>query len=210
MPSVNSTTIVALAGIAGTAGAAALGMLGVIRAASINARAQHHVQDQQYRRQAYAACAAAFLARHDAAEVPMHVIRRGELPPEALRVRAQELADVHLALMEKVGAVTVEGPRAVAGSAENAAKQLAHWIGRLQSWADSDDPAAVAEDQYQYALVDQQYAEEAIERFTAASRRVLHPRDDRRPRRSPYQVFNGWQWNWSERRTRRLRANDGN
>ncbi|WP_329433218.1 hypothetical protein OG564_10810 [Streptomyces sp. NBC_01280] len=175
----NSTTLLALAGIGGTLFGAVVGAAGTLGSARITSRAQTGAEEQRARRQAYSACATAFLARRDAVAALLDVFRSDDFDAAAVRARLQEVDEQRDAVARAVGAVAIEGPHDVAHGAEWAAKTLELLAGRLRDWtaevAGGRDRDDLLRSQLQFAVRYQADTERMIDRFTAVCRRVLHP-----------------------------------
>src|ERR1700722_8112132 len=110
MTRVDSTTLLGLVGIAGTLLGTAIGARGATSAARVTSRGQAEVEEQRARRQAYAACSTALLARRDAAVALLNAFRDDDFDLAAAQARIQDLDDQRAIVARAVGAVVVEGP----------------------------------------------------------------------------------------------------
>jgi hypothetical protein len=179
MARVDSTTLLGVVGIAGTLLGAVAGAGGVLGAARVTSRGQAEVEEQRARRQAYAACSTALLARRDAAAALRGAFFEDGLSQPRAQARMTDLDDQRAIVARTVGAVAVEGPNEVASGAEHAAHAIEQLAGRLRDWvalvAGGEDRLSLAQSQGQYAHEDEHQAAEAVASFTAECRKVLHP-----------------------------------
>jgi hypothetical protein len=179
MARVDSTTLLGLVGIAGTLMGTAIGARGATSAARVTSRGQAEVEEQRARRQVYAACSTALLARRDAAVALLNAFFGDSLSQFEAQARMTDLDDQRAIVARAVGAVVVEGPYAVATSAEYAAHAIEQLAGRLRDWvasvAGGEDRLDLARDQGEFAHEDEHLAAEAVADFTAECRKVLHP-----------------------------------
>jgi hypothetical protein len=158
--------IAALLGVvvatAGTLGATVLGRSGQARS-----------QSQQFRREAYSACAVALMERRAAAEALQQAIADGrDAEAEAL---LREALALRSKVMQRVGAVSVEGPEWAAHHAATAAKCMDVWVGGL-GHALRRVESEERSQQLQFRYEDQSEAERFLDRFTTETTRVLHGR----------------------------------
>ena len=185
----DSTTLLGLVGVAGTLLGTAIGAGGVLGAARVTSRGQAEVEEQRARRQAYAACSTALLARRDAAIALLESFAYDDdFYLAVARARIQDLDDQRAIVARAVGAVVVEGPYTVANSAEYAAGNVEELVGRLRDWvssvADGQDRKELYLDQGRYGRDDQREVGQMIDRFAENCRKVLHPAEvERWPRR---------------------------
>ena len=180
----DSTTLVALAGIGGTLLGTAVGTGSTLGAAIVARRGQADLEDQKARRQAYSACSTNLLARRDGATALLDFLREDVFDQAAAQVRLQNLDEQRAAVAETVGAVAVEGPYAVAQSAEDAAYAIEVLAGRLRDWvADvvgGRDREELVQSQIRYAREDQSEMQKDVDHFTAECRKILHPAESGR------------------------------
>jgi len=91
----------------------------------------------------------------------------------------QNLDEQRDAVARTVGAVAVEGPDAVAGSAEYTARAIQELAGRLRDWLafvmGGEDREELVTTHGRYERDDERYAEQGVSTFTAECRAVLHP-----------------------------------
>jgi len=176
---VDSTTLLGLVGIAGMLLGTAVGAGGVLGAARVTSRGHAEVEEQRARRQAYGECSTSLLARRDSAVALLDALFGDDLDQPVAQARMQELDDQRATVARAVGAVAVEGPYAVATSAEYAAQAIEHLAGRLRDWvasiADGEDGRELVQSQGQFARDDELQIAEAVAAFTAKCRKVLHP-----------------------------------
>jgi hypothetical protein len=179
MTRVDSTTLLGLVGIAGTLLGTAVGAGGVLGAARVTSRGQAEVEEQRARRQEYGACSTALLARRDSTVALLDAFFGDDLGQPLAQARMQELDDQRATVARAVGAVAVEGPYAVATSAEYAAHAIEHLAGRLRDWvasvAGGEDRRELVQSQGQFARDDELQVAEAVATFTGECRKVLHP-----------------------------------
>lgn len=178
-------TLLGLAGIGGTLLGAAVGAGGTLGSARVTSRGQADVEEQKARRQVYSACATALLARRDAAVALLETFPEDSFDPAAVQVLLQSLDEQRDGVARAIGAVAVEGPERVAGSAEYAGHCIEQLASRLRDWlasiASGEDRETLIRSQLRYARDDQLIVGEDVDRFTAACRDVLHPAESRRP-----------------------------
>lgn len=181
----DSTTLLALAGIGGTLLGTAVGAGGTLGAARVTSRGQADLEEQKARRQAYSACATALLARRDAAVALLETFPEDVFDQAAAHVQSQNLDEQRAAVARAVGAVAVEGPYAVAHSAEYAAYAIEVLAGRLRDWVasvgGSQDRGELVQSQMRYGREDQRQVQQDVDDFTAECRKVLHPAEGGRP-----------------------------
>lgn len=192
----DSTTSLALAGIGGTLFGTAVGAGGTLGAARVTSRGQADLEEQKARRHAYSACATALLARRDAAVTLLETFPEDVFDQAAAQVQSQNLDEQRAVVARAVGAVAVEGPYAVAQSAECAAYAIEVLAGRLRDWVASvvggQDREELVQSQMRYSREDQRQVQQDVDDFTAECRKVLHPAEGgrptgwRRPRRYPW------------------------
>ncbi|MFJ6605102.1 hypothetical protein [Streptomyces lydicus] len=177
-------TQVALVGVAGTVLGALVGAGGAVRAAGVSTRGQSTLEDHKSRRTAYSACTTALLVRRDTVTALMDGMRSGELDLESAKAKLQQAQTMRADVMKTLGAVLVEGPEWPARSAETAARHLDVWLEGLAYWVSEGLPEDMHErDQWTPRQEERLLTEEALDRFAAACRRVLHPKDPRPVRR---------------------------
>ena len=91
----------------------------------------------------------------------------------------QDLDDQRAPVARAVGAVAVEGPYAVASSAQGAAYAIEELAGRLRDWvasvAGGDDREELVRSQGRFGRDDQREVVQMVDDFTAECRKVLHP-----------------------------------
>lgn len=180
----DSATLLGVVGIGGTVVGALTGTYGALGAARISGKGQARLDEQKARRQAYAACSAALIARRDAARVLMESLREDAFEESRVtKVSLQDLLDQRAHVIGTVGAVAIEGPDAVVALAEAAALGLEEWSERLRIWIDSGDEGMI-NDQFRFGRDDQLEVTDSIERFTRACRKALYPEVDRERRRT--------------------------
>jgi hypothetical protein len=183
----DSTTLLGLAGISGTILGTAVGAGGTLGSARITSRGQANVEEHKARRQVYSACATALLARRDAAVALLETFAEDSFDPAAVQVLLQNLDEQRDGVARAVGAVAVEGPDAVANSAEYAARAVEQLAGRLRDWLASivggENREVLIQSQLRYGRHDQLTVEEDVDHFTAECRKVLHPAESGRPAR---------------------------
>jgi hypothetical protein len=181
----DSTTLLALAGIGGTLLGTAVGAGGTLGAARVTSRGQADLEEQKARRQAYSACATALLARRDAAVALLETFPEDVFDQAAAQAQSQNLDEQRAAAARAVGAVAVEGPYAVAHSAEYAAAAIEVLAGRLRDWVASvgggQDREELVQSQMRYGREDQRQVQQDVDNFTAECRKVLHPAEGGRP-----------------------------
>ena len=181
----DSTTLLGLVGIGGTLLGTAVGAGGTLGSARVTSRGQANVEEQKARRQAYSMCATALLARRDAAVALLETFREDSFDPPAAQALLQHLDELRDGVARAVGAVAVEGPDAVANSAEYAAHAIEVLAGRLRDWLASvvggEDREALVQSQLRYGREDQRTVEQDVDHFTAECRKVLHPAESGRP-----------------------------
>ena len=174
-----ATTQVALVGIAGTALGALVGAGGAVRAAGISTRGQSTLEDHKSRRAAYSACTTALLVRRDVISALMDGMLSGDLDAESAKTKLQQAKDMRADVMKTLGAVVVEGPDWPARMAEAAAHSLDLWVNGLAYWIGEGLPDGMRlrgewhEDEERFE------AERALDQFSIACRRVLHPKEHR-------------------------------
>ena len=100
---------------------------GALGAARVTSRGQADLEEQKARRQAYSVCATALLARRDAVVALLETFPEDVFDQAAAQVQSQNLDEQRAAVARAVGAVAVEGPYAVAHSAEYAPTQSRFW-----------------------------------------------------------------------------------
>lgn len=182
----DSVTQVALIGVAGTVLAGLAGVVGAVRAAGISARGQSTLEDHKSRRTAYSTCATALIVRRDAISTLMDGMRSGDIDLEQAKEKLELVQAMRADVMRTLGTVVVEGPEWPAGAAESAAHHLDVWLEGLAFWIGEGMPARMQDhSQWENREADRRLTEDAIERFAIRCRRVLHPDDDRPPRRAP-------------------------
>lgn len=183
----DSATLLGLAGIGGTLLGTAVGAGGTLGSARVSSRGQADMEEQKARRGAYSACATALLARRDAAVAFLETFPEDGFDPASAHVLLQNLDEQRDGVARAVGAVAVEGPEAVADSAEYAAHSIEQLAGRLRDWLASitggEDRETLVRSQLPYARDDERIVGEDVDRYTAACREVLHPAESRRPKR---------------------------
>jgi len=181
----DSTTLLGLVGIGGTLLGAAVGAGGTLGAARVTSRGQTDVEEQKARRQTYSVCATALLARRDAAVALLETFPEDSFDPAAAQAMLQNLDEQRDGVARAVGAVAVEGPDAVADSAEYAAVVIEALAGRLRDWVASvvsgEDREELVQSQLRYGRDDQLTVQQQVDGFTAECRKVLHPAESRRP-----------------------------
>lgn len=180
MARVDSTTLLGLVGIAGTLLGTAIGARGATSAARVTSRGQAEVEEQRARRQAYAACSTALLARRDAAIALLDAFMLDDdFDLTVAQARMQDLDDQRAIVARAVGAVVVEGPYEVAVGAEASMNAVEELAGRLRDWvasvAGGRDRGELVQSQVGFGRGNQREAEQAIGGFAAACRKVLHP-----------------------------------
>jgi len=115
---------------------------------------------------------------------PGGLLRR-RLRPGRAQVQSQNLDEQRAAVARAVGAVAVEGPYAVAHSAEYAAYAIEVLAGRLRDWVASvvggQDREELVQSQMRYGREDQRQVQQDVDDFTAECRKVLHPAEGGRP-----------------------------
>ncbi|MFE6187668.1 hypothetical protein ACFQ6U_24890 [Streptomyces sp. NPDC056465] len=174
------TTQVALVGIAGTVLGALVGAGGAVRAAGVNTRGQSTLEDHKSRRTAYSACATALLVRRHAISALMDDMLSGDLTDESATTRLHEVRGMRADVMKTLGAVMVEGPDYPAGEAERAADSLDTWVHTLAFWIEEQNmPTRMWSQDNWTGDRDRFEAERALEHFSVACRRVLHPKEHR-------------------------------
>jgi len=183
----DSATLLGLAGIGGTLLGTAVGAGGTLGAARVTSRGQADVEDQKARRQTYGACATVLLARRDAAIALLETFPEDSFDPGAVQTLLRNLDEQRDGVARAVGAVAVEGPDAVAQSAEYAARAIEVLAGRLRDWVASvvggADREELVRSQMRYARDDQREVQHEVDDFTGECRKVLHPAESGRPRR---------------------------
>jgi len=181
----DSTTLLALAGIVGTLLGTAVGAVGTLGAARVTSRGQADVEEQKARRQTYSACATSLLARRDAAAALLGTFREHSFDLAAAQALLQNLDEQRDNVARAVGAVAVEGPDAVADSAEYAAAVIDGLAGRLRDWlaavVSGENRAELVQSQLTYGLDDEHEMQQQVDDFTAECRKVLHPAESGRP-----------------------------
>ena len=129
--------------------------------------------------------ATALLARRDAAVALLETFPEDSFDPAAAQALLQNLDEQRDGVARAVGAVAVEGPDAVADSAEYAAVVIEALAGRLRDWVASvvsgEDREELVQSQLRYGRDDQLTVQQQVDGFTAECRKVLHPAESRRP-----------------------------
>jgi hypothetical protein len=184
---VDSTTLLGLVGIGGTLFGAAVGAGGTLGAARVTSRGHADVEEQKARRQVYSACATALLARRDAAVALLDAFPEDAFDPVVARSLLNNLDEQREDVARAVGAVAIEGPDAVAYSAEYAAYAIEQLASRLRDWLASivggEEREALVQSQLRYGREDQRTVSQDVDNFTTECRKVLHPAESGRSAR---------------------------
>ena len=211
----DSTTLLGLAGIGGTLLGTAVGAGGTLGAARVTSRGQVDLEEQKARRQAYSACSTALLARRDAAVALLETFPEDVFDQAAAQVQLQNLDEQRAAVARAVGAVAVEGPYAVAQSAEYAGFAIEVLAGRLRDWVayvvGGRAREELVQSQMRYGREDQSQVQQMVDDFTAECRKVLHPAESQRragerPHLGVSDSVISMSVHWSGRGSRRTRA----
>ncbi|MGV9703893.1 hypothetical protein [Streptomyces sp. NPDC003483] len=188
----DSTTLLGVVGIGGTLLGTVIGAVGALGAARIASRTQVTTEEQKARRQAYGACATAFLARQDAVFALVKVVREeaarnvifDPATGAAVEARLQAAEEMRDAVARAVGLVMVEGPYAVSHRAERSARAIEDLFGVLRAWSASIASGRDSEPVPSYhflALSKMSDVRESLDSFTNACRVVLRPLENRHP-----------------------------
>ncbi|CAG6398317.1 hypothetical protein NMG29_39575 [Streptomyces cocklensis] len=175
----DSSTLLGLAGIGGTVVAAGIGMSGGLLQASITRRGTAAAEDHKARRQVYGACATVLLARRDAVAELRELFRADVLDQSAAEQLLAEIESLRQDAARAIGAVMVEGPKAVGDAAghaglnsERAARRYRGWAADIAGGRDLGDLRTSTLDT---ATQDWQYMNWAVGSFLDECRKVLHP-----------------------------------